>query len=247
MFRVYWVLLAFFLFGFSTPKRGITVFLAGDSTMSFKPKTEHPERGWGMLLPAFFDDQVTIANHAMNGRSTKTFLSEGRWEAMLDKVGRRDYVVIQFGHNDSSKEKAERYTTPKQYEANLVRFVNETRAKNAMPILCTPVMRRRFDKDGKFYDTHGVYPDIVRQVADSLHVPLVDMHRMSEQVIVAHGEEGSKRLFLHIQPGEYEVLPDGLEDNTHFSEYGARIMAGLFVQDIKELKIKQLTKHLREK
>jgi lysophospholipase L1-like esterase len=182
----------------------------------------------------------------MNGRSTRTFISEGRWQAIMDKAKRGDYVIIQFGHNDSSVEKVDRYTTPDQYKANFIRFVNETRAKKANPILCTPIMRRRWDKEGKFYDAHGAYPDIIRQVADSLKVPIVDMHRKSEKLLVEHGEEGSKKLFLHIQPGEYDVLPDGLRDDTHFSEYGAKQMAGLFVAGIRESKIK-LTKHLKDK
>ena len=245
--RTYSLLLTLIFFGFSFTKKQVTIYMAGDSTMSFKPNAEHPERGWGMLLPAFFDKKVIIANHAMNGRSTKTFLSEGRWQAIMDKVGRGDYVVIQFGHNDSSKDKGARYTPPEQYKANLVRFVKETQAKEAMPILCTPIMRRRFDKNGNFYDTHGGYPEIVRQVADSLDVPLVDMHRKSEKLIVEHGEEGSKKLFLHIKPGEYEVLPDGLEDNTHFSEYGARLMAELFVEGIEELGLKKLSRRLKSK
>lgn len=246
MFRITFLFIIFTILGFSLPKKQITLYMAGDSTMSHKPKKEHPERGWGMMLPEFFDDKVIINNHAVNGRSTKSFISEGRWQTIMDKVQAGNYVVIQFGHNDSSPDKGpERYSTPEEYKANLIRFVNETRAKNAKPILCTPIMRRRFDEKSNFQDTHGIYPDMVRQVADSLRVPLVDMHRRSEKEIIKHGEEGSKKLFLHIQSGEYEVLPDGLKDDTHFSAYGARLMAALFVEGIKELKIK-LSKHLKE-
>ncbi len=246
MFRITFLFIIFTILGFSLPKKQITIYMAGDSTMAYKPKTEHPERGWGMMLPEFFDDKVIINNHAVNGRSTKSFISEGRWQTIMNKVQAGNYVVIQFGHNDSNPDKGpDRYSTSEEYKANLIKYVNDTRAKKAKPILCTSIMRRRFDEQGKFYDTHGVYPDVVRQVADSLRVPLVDMHRMSEKLIEEHGEEGSKKLFLHIQPGEYEVLPDGLTDDTHFSAYGARQMAGLFVEGVKELKLK-LARYLKK-
>lgn len=246
MFRITFLFIIFTIFGFSLPKKQITIYMAGDSTMSYKPKKEHPERGWGMMLPEYFDEKVMIDNHAVNGRSSKSFISEGRWQPIMDKVQKGDYVIIQFGHNDSSPDKGpDRYSTPEAYKANLIKYVNDTRAKKAKPILCTPIMRRRFDEKGNFQDTHGVYPDMVRQVADSLRVPLVDMQRKSEKLIVEHGEEGSKKLFLHIQSGEYEVLPDGLKDDTHFSAYGARKMAGLFVEGVKELKLK-LARYLKK-
>ncbi len=211
--------------------------MIGDSTMANKPVEDNPERGWGMMLHEFFNSSVIIENHAVNGRSTRSFLYENRWQPIVDKLKKGDYVIIQFGHNDESKEKKERYTTPDEYRHNLARFVNETKAARAHPILCTPIMRRRFDENGKFYDTHGVYPDVVRELADSLKVPLVDMHLKSEQLIKSMGAEGSKKLFLFIEPGEYASLPEGKEDNTHFSEFGARAMAQLFVDGITELKL----------
>ncbi|MEZ5044807.1 MAG: rhamnogalacturonan acetylesterase [Saprospiraceae bacterium] len=239
MFRSFFLLLILSLLGFSLPtQKPITIYMAGDSTMSIKTKEDHPERGWGMMLPVFFNDKVTIDNRAQNGRSTKTFRSEGLWQGILDTIQAGDYVIIQFGHNDSSPEKVGRYTTPDEYKANLIRFVKESSAKKAKPILCTPIMRRRFDEEGKFYDTHGIYPDLVREVAKNMKIPLVDMHRKSEQLLIAYQEEGSKKLFLHINPGEYVSLPDGLEDNTHFSAFGAQQMAGLFVEGITELKLK---------
>lgn len=247
MTRIPALLFLFIFINFSLPpKHPIIIYMASDSTIAYKPKKELPERGWGMLLPEYFDNQVVIKNHASNGRSTRTFIEEGRWQAILDSLQKGDYVVIQFGHNDSSVSHPDRYTLPDQYKNNLSRFVKECRAKKAQPILCTPIMRRRFDKEGKFYDVHGVYPDLVRQVADSLGVPMIDMHHKSEKVIIEHGLEGSKKLFLHIQPGAYEALPDGLKDDTHFSEYGARIMAGLFAEGVKEMKLK-LTKYLKTK
>jgi lysophospholipase L1-like esterase len=240
----FFLLLILFFSAFLCEKHPVTIYMIGDSTMANKPLEDNPERGWGMMLQDFFDSSVVVENHAMNGRSTRSFLAENRWHPIVDNLKKGDYVIIQFGHNDESKEKKERYTTPEEYRANLVRYVNETLAHKANPILCTPVMRRRFDESGSFYDTHGIYPDIVRKVADSLKVPLVDMHRKSEKEIRELGPEGSKKMFLFIEPGEYASLPDGKEDNTHFSEWGAREMARLFVEGIRG-QIPRLEKRLK--
>ncbi|MBI5475335.1 MAG: rhamnogalacturonan acetylesterase [Ignavibacteriales bacterium] len=222
-----------------------TIFLIGDSTMADKPTEDNPERGWGQMFPEFFDGSVRIENHAKNGRSTRSFLFENRWKPITDRLIAGDYVFIQFGHNDQSKEKTDRYTPPEDFKKNLIKFVEETKNKQAQPILCTPIMRRRFDENGKFYDVHGVYPDIVREVAKEYNVPLIDMHRKSEKVIVEAGEEGSKKIFLWIKPGEYKSLPEGKEDNTHFSESGAKVMAELAVAGIKELKL-GIADHLKK-
>ena len=227
-------------------KSPITVFIAGDSTAAQKLPEKRPETGWGEKFGQFFKDgKVRIENRAMNGRSTKTFISEGRWQAIIDDLKRGDYVFIQFGHNDSAKEKGERYTPPEDYRKNLIKFIGEVRAKKANPVLLTPVMRRRFDKDGKFYDTHGEYPDIVRAVAKEYKVPLIDMHRKSEKLLVGLGEEKSKNLFMILQKGESPNYPDGLDDNTHFKPEGAEAMAKLAVEGIREKKI-GLRKYLKK-
>jgi lysophospholipase L1-like esterase len=216
----------------------VTIFLAGDSTMAAKLPEKRPETGWGEMLGRHFKDgKVKIENRAMNGRSTKTFISEGRWQAIVDKLKKGDYVFIQFGHNDESKDKGERYTPPEDYRKNLIRFVSDVRSKGGHPVLLTPVMRRRFDQDGKFYDTHGEYPDIVRAVAAEQRVPLIDMHRTSEVVIVRYGVEDSKKLFLQLKPGENPNYPKGIDDNTHFSPLGAEEMAKLVVDGIRKSKI----------
>jgi lysophospholipase L1-like esterase len=220
-------------------KGPVTVFLAGDSTCAAKLPEKRPETGWGEMLQGYFDaGKVRIENHAQNGRSTKTFISEGRWQAIIDKMQKGDFVLVQFGHNDESKEKGERYTPPEDYRRNLIRFVGDVKAKNANIVLLTPVMRRRFDKDGKFYDTHGEYPDIVRAVAAEYKVPLIDMHALSEVVIAHHGVEGSRKLFLQLKPGEEPNYPNGIEDNTHFSPRGAWEMAKLVIAGIEVSKLR---------
>lgn len=224
--------------GFAWNDAPVTLYLAGDSTMAEKQPEKRPETGWGEFLQGFFDEaEVRVDNRARNGRSTRTFLEEGRWQAIVDRLQAGDYVFIQFGHNDQSKEKTDRYTSPEQFGANLVRFVCDVRAKQATPVLLTPVVRRRFDADSRFYDVHGVYPDLVRRVAAEHDVPLIDLHRESEAVVRQRGAEGSKALFLHLAPGAHPNYPAGLQDDTHFSPLGAETMARLAVEGIRELGI----------
>src|SRR6185503_16311159 len=130
------------------PKNKIKIFIAGDSTAANKEVKAYPETGWGMPFSHFFDSTVTVDNRVKNGRSSRTFISEGLWQKLINDVHEGDYVLIQFGHNDESKEKTDRYATPDEYKANLARFITETRNKKATPVLMTPVSRRQFDSTG---------------------------------------------------------------------------------------------------
>jgi lysophospholipase L1-like esterase len=220
-------------------KGPITVYLAGDSTMAQKQPDKRPETGWGEFLQGYFDPaKVKIDNRAMNGRSTKTFISENRWQGIIDQLKKGDFVFIQFGHNDEGKSKVERYTPPDEFRANLVRMVNDVRAKHAIPVLLTPVMRRSFDAQGVFKDSHDPqYPAAFRAVAAELKVPLIDMQRRTETVIKQYGPEDSRKLFLQLKAGENVNYPKGIEDNTHFSPLGAELMAAQAVQGIKQAKL----------
>ena len=239
------VLAALLLAPLAFAKGPVTVFIAGDSTAARKQDNKRPETGWGEQLQKHFDPKkVVVDNHAQNGRSTKSFIAEGRWQALIDKVGAGDYVLIQFGHNDQPKEKAT-HTPPEDYRRNLERFVDEVRAKKATPVLLTPVARRRFDEKGAFYDSHFEYPDIVRGVAAERKVALIDMHRESEKVLVKYGAEGSRRLFLQLKAGENPNYPQGVEDNTHFSPLGADLMAEIAVEGFREQKL-GLAKYLKK-
>ena len=218
-----------------------TVFLAGDSTMAHKKNNERPETGWGEKLIYFLDtSRVKVENHAKNGRSTKSFIEEGRWDSLLNKVSPGDYVFIQFGHNDESPKKVGRYTTPDQYRDNLRKFVVETREKNGNPILLTPVSRRSFDDEGVLYNSHGQYPNYVREVAAELNVPLLDITLKSELLLKELGRVASEELFLWGEAGELENYPDGVEDNTHFCDYGANKIAALVASEIREENISGL-------
>ena len=205
------------------------VYLIGDSTMADKPTPEtNPERGWGQLLPRFFDEHVVVRNHAVNGRSTKSFIDEGRWTAVLSQLGPGDVVLIEFGHNDEKVEDTTRYAAPRTtYRKNLERFVNEARAKQAIPVLFTPIVRRKFDANGALQDTHGEYPAVVRQVAKELRVPLVDLLAMTDTLVRRAGPNDSKRLFVWVAPGESTMYPEGRQDDTHLSVSGATAVAKL--------------------
>jgi lysophospholipase L1-like esterase len=220
---------------FQSPKK-ITVYLIGDSTMSNKKTEAYPETGWGMPFKYFFDSTVVVDNRAKNGRSTRTFISENLWQPVADNLKEGDYVFIQFGHNDESKEKGDRYTTAEQYKSNLVKFITETRAKKANPILLTPVSRRKF-KDGKVQETHQEYSPLVIEVATQQHVPLIDLDTKSRELLQKFGEEQSKLLFLQLAPGEHPNYPEGKNDNTHFNELGARLIAQIVLDEIKNQKI----------
>lgn len=225
----------------------ITVYLAGDSTMAEKKADKRPETGWGEYLQINFDEiRVKVENHAQNGRSTKSFINEGRWQKIAEKLKKGDYVFIQFGHNDQKLDKPETGAAANgEYRNNLIRFVNEVRAKKANPVLLTPVMRRRFNEKGEFYDTHGEYPDAVRKVATELKVPLLDLHRKTEILLKKCGAEESKKLFLQLKEGENPNYPRGVEDNTHFNQKGASEIAKLAVEEIRASNIK-LKKYLKK-
>jgi lysophospholipase L1-like esterase len=210
------------------------VLLVGDSTMADKPLVGNPERGWGQLLPAFFSKDIVIENHARNGRSTKSFIQEGRWDSACARMKAGDFVLIQFGHNDSKKEDTSRFADPHgAYRENLIRMVHDVRAKNATPILLTPVSRRKFDASGELVDTHGEYPAVVREVCESEKVVLIDMHASSMAFLKKLGVEESVKRFMHIAPGKFSAVMAGKTDDTHFVSLGAEEMAQMVVDGIR--------------
>ncbi|MFN8252855.1 MAG: glycosyl hydrolase family 28 protein [Ferruginibacter sp.] len=222
------------LLAFMQPDKKPTIFLIGDSTCANKPLEDNPERGWGQLLPRFFTSEVEIQNHAVNGRSTKSFINEHRWDTVMSRMKEGDFVMIQFGHNDEKIDKPE-VGAPAHtlYKENLIRFINDTRSKGATPVLLTPVMRRSFDSTGKFVDSHGDYPGVVKEVGAQMNVAVIDLHKSSEELILKEGFENSKRFFLHIPANHFKDKKDKA-DNTHFSEYGAASMASLVCQSVKD-------------
>jgi len=222
---------AFFSF---TPPKKIKIWLIGDSTMANKEIKAYPETGWGMPFSIMFDSSVIVDNRAKNGRSTKSFMTEGLWQPVVDNMQEGDYVLVQFGHNDEVKTK-KTYTTEEEFKNNLIRYVTETRNKKAIPVLITPVARRKFDAAGKVEGTHEVYSQIVRNVAKEMNVVLIDLDDKSKMLLQQLGPENSKFLYNYLVPGEHPNYPEGRADDTHFSELGARRMAEIVLSEIKKL------------
>jgi len=213
---------------------GVTqVFMAGDSTMSIKAVKDYPETGWGMPFSYFFDENITVNNRAKNGRSTKTFISEQRWQRINDELNAGDFVVIQFGHNDQSKHKTDRYTPPAEFTANLTRFIKDVRAKKAQPILMTPITRRYFNDDGSIKETHLIYADLVRTVAKKTAVDFIDMEKVSKHYFEQLGDQDSALRFMHILPNLHPNYPNGVQDNTHLNQLGAREVAQLVLAELR--------------
>jgi lysophospholipase L1-like esterase len=211
--------------------------LVGDSTMADKPlDPPNPERGWGQALRAQLAEPERLLNHAANGRSTRRFLAEGRWHHVLSQLAPGDWVLIQFGHNDARLDDPARYAAPdSSYPQLLERFIQEARARGATPLLATPVVRRQFDPNGQLKDSHGAYPEAMRQLAQRLKVPLLDMTQASHALVSRLGEEGSRHLFMNLPPGQWARYPQGLTDNTHFTEAGAQAMAELALGEMRRV------------
>lgn len=218
------------------PETKTTIWLIGDSTMADKEIKAYPETGWGMPFEHFFDSTVVVDNRARNGRSTKSFIAEGHWAAVKIGMKAGDYVFIQFGHNDEVPTKTT-YTPVDQFEANLLLFIRETREKDAIPVLITPVARRKFDSAGTVEETHAVYSAIVRKVAAAQHARLIDLDAESQVLLQQMGADNSKLLFDYLAPGENPHYPDGRMDDTHFNELGARRMAEIVLADIRSLNL----------
>lgn len=230
-----WLVGLFLLLALGEPPREpITVYLIGDSTMADKEVRAYPETGWGTPFAYFFGETVVVDNRAKNGRSTRTFIEEGRWRPVVDRLKAGDYVFVQFGHNDEVPTKGS-YTPEADFKANLVRYVTDTRGKGAYPVLLTPVARRRFDEAGRVVGTHDVYSNLVREVAGAHGVPLIDLDRRSQALLQAMGVKNSAYLFNHLEPDEHPNYPEGNEDNTHFNEFGARKIAELVLADVRAL------------
>lgn len=228
---------------FRAPEK-INIWMIGDSTMANKSAGAAPETGWGTALMDFVTENATVQNHAVNGRSSKSFLGEGRWSAIYDKIKPGDFVIIQFGHNDQKPDTL-RHTEPfTTYKQLLKKYIDETRAKGAQPIVCSSIVRRHFDSKGKLKDTHGNYIRAACEIARETKTPYVDLEAKTRKLVTKMGPEKSKSLFLFCNPGEYPNRPNGVQDSTHLNRTGAAEVARLFVKEVKRQKL-QLGKYLK--
>lgn len=224
----------------------ITIYGIGDSTMADKVKpNENPEHGWLQVFPQFVSSDVRIINKAVNGRSTKSFIDQHRWDSIHKVLKPGNYVFIQFGHNDAKVEDSARYTNPHTaYRHNLIKFVTEAREKGAIPILFSSIARRNFNDKGVLISTHGEYPQEARLVAQEYKVPFIDLEYYSEQLEMAYGPEKSKELHLHYKPGEAAFYPDGKSDDTHLSTKGAEEISKIVARELMKLKL-DLKKYIK--
>ena len=236
-----------------------TIFIIGDSTAANKDISGgKQERGWGMALQCYFDDNILVDNHAVNGRSSLSFIREGRWDKVLEKIRPGDYVIIQFGHNDE-KSGEKRHTDPgSTFDYIMAKYVRETREKGGIPVLMNCVVRRNFFtkapqndddeslrtttfKDGvkmvegdSLIDTHGLYRVAPRDVAQRMNVHFVDANQITHNLEQGLGTEASKKLHMWFRPGEEPSVPDGRQDNTHYNVYGAHVVAKLLADALCE-------------
>ncbi|WP_160723336.1 rhamnogalacturonan lyase family protein [Bacillus sp. USDA818B3_A] len=215
-----------------------TVYIAGDSTVQTYDEYWRPQAGWGQMISRFFSSDITFKNHAIGGRSTKTFINEGRLDTVLREIKPNDYFFIQFGHNDATISVPERYASVPDYKNYLKTYINGARQRGAIPILVTPMGRRDFNATtGKFNVSFPEYVLGMKEVAEELDVDVVDLSARSVAYYDTIGPEGSLSVFLHLEPGIYTAFPNGSQDNTHFQEYGAIQMARLISDEVKKLDI----------
>ncbi|SDD42187.1 fibronectin type 3 domain-containing protein [Sanguibacter gelidistatuariae] len=214
-----------------------TAYITGDSTVQSYTSEYMPQAGWGQMIDRFFSDGVAFKNHAIGGRSSKNFISQGRLDEVLREIKPGDYLFVQFGHNDNSYGVDDRYAGPADYENYLRTFVDGAVQRGATPIIVTPVSRRSVDATGKFTVSFPEYVDAASDLAAEQGVPLVDLSRASREYLDTLGFEAAKSVFLHVPAGVYAGRPSGTADDTHFQEYGAIQMARLIAGEIKGLDI----------
>jgi len=230
------VAFALIIMSFST-NRKVNIWMIGDSTMAAKNPECDPESGWGVEFKQFVNDKAIVYNHAASGRSTRSFVKEKQWAAVVDSMQPGDFVIIQFGHNDEKPDSllhTDPYTTYKQF---LKKFIDETRAKGGNPIICSSIVRRHFDSTGKLLNTHGDYIKAAREISAETNVPFIDMEASTRKLVSELGSEKSKSLYVFCKPGECPKRPKGVQDSTHLNHDGASQISALFVNEVKSKKI----------
>ncbi|MGJ9384647.1 SGNH/GDSL hydrolase family protein [Salipaludibacillus sp. CF4.18] len=223
-----------------------TIFLAGDSTMTDNSSSMYPFTGWGQMFSLFLSNQIAVANHAKSGRSSRSFIEEGRLDKIWKDTKRGDILMIQFSHNDEKPD--ERGTDPKTtFPAYLMEYIVGARERGVTPVLITPMHRRFFDEGGIVKDTHGPYIKAIEKLSIEESVPLIPLDRKSKELYGKLGVGGSKKLFMWLQENEYPNFAEALEDNTHFNVEGAVEIACLVAESIQEENIQSLIKYLKLK
>ena len=213
------------------------IFWAGDSTVQTNDITTYPQTGIGQVFSLYLKEGIEVFNHGKNGRSTKSFMDEGRLDRIDERISEGDFLFIQFGHNDEKSQDPARYTIPgSSFDENLRTFIGVARKHNAYAVLITPLERRCFDENGVLGPgEHADYVAAIKNVAREEQVPLVDLYTMSRDEMQNAGMEKTVEWFMNIEPGVYKSCPDGKKDNTHLKYAGAVVFAGLIAKGLEEL------------
>ena len=212
-----------------------TVYVIGDSTASVYAKDLYPRMGWAQPLQDYFPAGCAkVQDKALSGRSSKSFREEGAWDPIRSALRAGDFVLIQFGHNDEKREDAERYTEPfGTFQEYLGKYIDETLAAKATPILLTPIERNNWSGT-KLNSTHGDYPKAMRDLASTRNLTLVDMTQLTHEHFERIGPSETPKLFLHLASGASPNYPSGVTDNTHLQEKGARVVADIAMANLAE-------------
>ena len=207
------------------------IYICGDSTAATYTPEEAPITGWGQMLREFVGD-VQVENRAMGGRSTKSFLAEGRLQKIETEIQPGDLLLIQFTHNDTS-DLVWRHTDPwTSFYHNLEIYVDTAILRQARPVLLTPICRRYW-RNGGLLASHDDYPEVIRVLAAQRGVPLIDMYEKSVELVRSLGDKESRKLYMHVDKGIYPAYPVGNADDTHTQRAGAQTYARMVAEDLK--------------
>lgn len=214
----------------------ITIYWAGDSTVKQNSIATYPQTGIGQAFERFVKRcEVRVENHAENGRSTRSFIDEGRLAPIYDRITKGDFLFIQFGHNDEKIADPSRYTEPETaFPEQLEKYVNVARNKGATPVFITPVTRFHRGEASEEY-RHIRWAESMRRTGRRLGVEVIDLTSLSEKLMLEMGEEAATLFYMNLSTGLYPHFPNGQKDNTHLQPAGALAYAGIIARELKKL------------
>lgn len=219
-----------------TQKQNTKIIWAGDSTVAHNYFSTFPQTGLGQVMHRYLRENVEIVNLAVNGRSTKSWIDEQRMVDAYFQLQTGDFFFIQFGHNDKKKEDPQRYVEAfGEYQENLRKFIHVARNKGAIPVLISPILRIETDEEGQLINSHEDYPQAMAEVAREEDVAFLNLTQISTKFVEAKSVEACRKYFMHLEPSVYPAYPEGLKDNTHLTQLGATVFAGLIAQALYDM------------
>ena len=210
------------------------IFMMGDSTMKYNNIFRYPQVGWGQVLHLFARNDVLIEDHAENGRSTKSFKEEGRFDVILNRMSLGDFVICSFGHNHEKIQDPTRYTEPYgSYQDNLLYYAQEVEKRGGHIVFATPITRHKFE-NGRCVNTHGDYPKAMLDFAKQHGYTCIDLTRLTMDLYTKLGEEQTKKFHMIFPKGMYDCHPEAKDDHSHLRYEGALMVCELFVRAIEK-------------